>query len=156
MIEHEASIKLIEKHYFGNVETGDIDAAMACFTPDATVVIRHGDKPERVFSVETQTQATPLREFYQHLCGNYSVWFGEFDHYIDGEHDRAASRFTVRLTPKPGGLYGDNYEQKLLNCNFFEFRDGRISDMIIYYSNPDAGKSAAQASSAPTGYPPGD
>ena len=153
MIEHDTYIRLIEKNYFGNIEAGKIDAAMACFTRDAAVVIRHGDKPERLFRVEPHIDATPLREFYEHLCGNYSASFSEFSHYVDNEHDRAASRFIVRLLPKPEGLYASASEQKLSNCNFFEFSEGRISDMLIYYSNPDAVKSAPQSSVAPTGYP---
>lgn len=155
MIEREACITLIEQTYFGNVRNGNIDATMACFTPDAHVLIRHGDNPERRFGVEPGAGETSLRDFYAHLCGNYTAWFGAFQHYIDGDEDRAASRFTVRLSPKPDGLYADAGEQELLNCNFFEFRGGLISHMIIYYSNPAAGAAKDQKPGAPTGYPPG-
>jgi hypothetical protein len=144
---------LIEQTYFGNVESGGIDAVMACFTPGATVIIRHGDNPERFFDVQPSAGKTALREFYEHLCGNYDAWFGDYMHYIDTAQERAASRFTVRLTPKPDGLYADAGEQELLNCNFFEFRDDLISDMIIYYANPNAGNATAGLSAVPTGYP---
>jgi hypothetical protein len=56
------------------------------------------------------------------------------------------------LRPKPDGLYADADVQHLLNCNFFEFRDGLISHMIVYYVNPEAGEGGG---SAPTGYPQG-
>lgn len=152
-MDRESCIRLIEQTYFGNVESGGIDAVMACFTPGATVIIRHGDNPERFFGVQPSAGKTALREFYEHLCGNYDAWFGDYMHYIDTAQERAASRFTVRLTPKPDGLYADAGEQELLNCNFFEFRDDLISDMIIYYANPNAGNATAGLSAVPTGYP---
>jgi hypothetical protein len=147
-MNRESRITFIEKAYFGSVRGGNLDAVMGCFTADASVIIRHGDNPERLFGVQTSAVETPLREFYEHLCGNYDAWFGDYEHYIDIEEQRAASHFTVRLTPKPDGLYADAGTQELVNCNFFEFDGDLISHMIIYYANPTAG-----ASSTPTGYP---
>ena len=149
-MDRESCITFIEQSYFGNVSGGDMDAVMGCFTPDAGVIIRHGDNPERHFGVQPTGEASPLRKFYEHLCGNYDAWFGDFEHYVDTGGQRAASRFTVRLTPKPDGLYADAGTQELLNCNFFEFRDDLIGHMIIYYANPNAGSGV---STTPTGYP---
>jgi hypothetical protein len=149
-MDRASCIRFIEDTYFGNVAAGRIDGIMQCFTEGASVIIRHGDHPERLFGVQPTAAETPLRDFYAHLCGNYDAWFGDFEHYIDTEDHRAASRFTVRLTPKPGGLYADAGTQELFNCNFFEFRGDAISHMIIYYSNPNA---RAEASATPTGYP---
>ena len=146
-MDRKSCIAFIEQDYFGNVGAGNLQATMNCFTPDANVEIRHGDKPLRRFSVAPSGDATALTEFYAHLCGNYDAWFGEFQHFVDVEANRAASRFIVRLTPKPGGLYADAGTQELLNCNFFEFRNERISDMIIYYANPGS------TQQTPTGYP---
>ena len=147
-MDRESCITFIEKAYFGSVRGGNLDAVMGCFTADARVIIRHGDNQERLFGARPSDGETPLREFYEHLCGNYDAWFGDYEHYIDIEEQRAASRFTVRLTPKPDGLYADAGTQELVNCNFFEFDGDLISHMIIYYANPTAG-----ASSTPTGYP---
>ena len=144
-----ACIEFIEHSYFGSVMQGDVAGIMQCFTADAAVVIRHGDNPERYFTAASANEATDLLGFYDHLCGNFEAWFGDFEHYIDIDQARAASRFTVRLTPKPDGLYADQGVQELHNCNFFEFRDDRISHMIIYYANPQS----ADAAVAPTGYP---
>ena len=155
-MDRESCIAFIEQTYFDNVRDGRIDAVMACFTPDISVIIRHGDNPERLFAIHPSAGVTPLRRFYEHLCGNYDAWFGDFEHYVDSGEQRAASRFTVRLTPKPGGLYADAGTQELLNCNFFEFRDDLISHMIIYYANPKAGIAAAGHSATPTGYPKAD
>lgn len=149
-MDRESCIAFIEQTYFGNVRGGNVDAVMGCFTPDASLIIRHGDNPERHFGIHPAGEASPLREFYEHLCGNYDAWFGDFEHYIDTGEQRAASRFTVRLTPKPDGLYAGAGTQELLNCNFFEFHDDQISHMIIYYANPMAGIGELET---PTGYP---
>jgi hypothetical protein len=135
-------ITLIESRYFGSVMRADLPAIRACFTPDATVLIRHGDNPTRHFDAVT------LMDFYTHICGNYECWFGNFEHTLDLEALRAASRFRVRLTPRPTGLYAAAPAQILENCNFFDLTpDNLIRQMVIYYANPNA------APFAPTGYP---
>jgi hypothetical protein len=139
--------EFVEQAYFGNVARQDLPAVMACFNPYATVIIRHGDNPVRNFSVAAESSEDNLQAFYAHLCGNYDAWFGEFTHFVDTEAQRSACYFTVRLTPKPDGLYADAPVQTLRNCNFFEYADDRIQHMIIYYSNTES------AGDAPTGYP---
>lgn len=151
MHDRKSVIRFIEDAYFGRVSDARVDDLLACFSPDAKVIIRHGDNPERRFGFVPTGAETALSDFYAHLCGNYEAWFGDFEHTIDLGSQRAASRFTVRLTPKPDGLYADAGVQELLNCNFFEFEDGRISHMIIYYANPDPGDDRTDQ---PTGYPP--
>lgn len=146
-LDRAGSVELIEERYFGSVARADIDGVADCFTPSATVIIRHGDLPHRHFGVNPTGDEADLLEFYRHICGEYECWFGKFQHYIDVDQQRAASRFEVRLTPKPGGAYSDWPVQTLTNCNFFDFAGDRIEHMIIYYSNPGA-------SGNPTGYPP--
>jgi len=148
MQDRDSVTRFIEDAYFGSVSAARIDDVLACFAPDAKVIIRHGDNPERRFGLAATGGETALAEFYAHLCGNYTAWFGEFTHYIESR--RAASRFTVRLTPKAGGLYADAGTQELLNCNFFEFDNDLISHMIIYYANP---QSDGGTDRNPTGYP---
>ena len=143
----------IEATYFGSVAAERIDDVIACFQQDARVIIRHGDNPERHFAVNASREESPLRDFYGHLCGNYSVSFSEFVHFIDVDAQRAASHFLVHLVPKPDGLYADAGSQRLLNCNFFQFYDGLIRHMIIYYANPPADDLAPTSHAQPTGYP---
>jgi hypothetical protein len=149
-MDRESCTAFIEDTYFGNVCGGNIDSVMDCFAPDAKVIIRHGDNPERLFAVHPTAAESPLQEFYEHLCGNYDAWFGDFEHYVDTSEQRAASRFTVRLTPRPDGLYADAGPQELMNCNFFSFAGNRVHHMIIYYANP-----GSAFGPAPTGYPKG-
>ena len=146
-------VEFIEQRYFGNVAESNFDEILGCFNDDAQVIILHGDKPERRFALYPQAAESDLLSFYQHLCDNYECWFGNYHHYIDLETDSAASRFTVRLTPNPTGIYASFPAQELRNCNFFEFRDGRISDMIIYYANPETQTTNKQPTGKPTGYP---
>ena len=152
MMDRASCVEFIEQTYFGSVRNGDIGAIMACFDSEAKVIIRHGDNPERFFSVQPSGAATNLLDFYQHICGNYDARFGDFQHFIDIDEQRAASHFKVRLTPKPEGLYAEAGVQELLNCNFFEFNDGLIGHMIIYYANPQ-GDAATGSAKTPTGYP---
>lgn len=146
--EYGSYVDFVEQSYFANVQQGHINAVIDCFEADAKVVIRHGDNPVRLFAADTGAGETELRKFYEHLCGNYDVWFGDFQHYVDLEQQRSACYFTVRLQPKPDGLYAGAGTQELYNCNFFEYRADRISHMIIYYSNPQADNA-----DNPTGYP---
>ena len=142
-----AVIEFVEQTYFGNVQRQDIDAVMDCFNPEAEVFIRHGDNPLRHFSADPASGIDYLRDFYSHLCGNYEIQFDRFQHFVDLEAQRSACYFRVRLQPLPDGQYADAGLQELNNCNFFEYADGRIGHMIIYYSNTGSDRDA------PTGYP---
>ena len=154
MTERDACIHCVEESYFSNVRAGNLDLFLACFRPGAEVIIRHCDNAERVFSAGSGKDAVELAEFYQHLCGNYSAWFGNFVHFIDLEAQKSACHFKVRLTPKDKGLYAGAGTQELQNCNFFEYRDGLINHMIIYYSNSGAGGADVEVGGrTPTGYP---
>ena len=147
-LDRERCIQFIEDDYFGSVVAADLDKIRACFSSDAQVLIRHGDLAPRLFRPEPRTEGELdlMAGFYGHLCGNYAAWFGDFEHTIDTPAQRAASRFSVRLTPLADGDYAGEGVQALKNCNFFEFRDGLIQFMLIYYSNPTGGDAN------PTGY----
>ena len=148
MDDRSAYTDFIERRYFGKVAAGDIEAVMNCFDANAQVVIRHGDQPERRYSPSPEPGQEPLTSFFEHLCGNYDCWFGDFTHTVDAERNRAASRFRVRLTPRPDGLYSEFPVQQLMNSNFFEFDRGRITFMLINYAN-----TAGSDTPRPTGYP---
>ena len=142
----QAYITLVEDTYFGSVVRDDKDAILACFTADAVVTIRHGDETPRIFHRSPRAGQIHLSEFYGHLLQQFDAWFGEYQHYYDPETHTGASRFQVRLTPRPGQ---DVQAQHLFNCNFFELKGDKIREMLIYYSNPGAAAEAA------TGYPGG-
>ena len=147
-LERNDYIRLVEEDYFGNVVTGDLQKVLDCFTEDTAVTIRHGDNPPRLFSKNGAEGTGELQDFYKHLCGNFTPWFGDFDHYIDVPEQRCSCTFVVKLSPLPGSDYLDAGPQTLRNCNFFKYRDGKIEEMIIYYSNHESG-----LEQTPTGYP---
>jgi ketosteroid isomerase-like protein len=154
-LSREDYVKLVETDYFGSVMKRDFDAVVACFTDDATVTIYHGDAEPRIFKAAPGPGETPLRAFFEHLLANYDPMFDEFVHFVDAAGERCAATFAVRLTPKPESAYQDYGVQHLRNCNFFQCRDGRIHDMIIYYANPAIGGAGEPTEAKPTGFPKG-
>jgi hypothetical protein len=140
----QAYIELVEETYFGSVVRRDMDAILGCFSADAVVTIRHGDDAPRLFHQSPGPGEVPLSEFYAHLLAQFDPWFGDYQHYYDPIAHTGASRFQVRLTPRPGQQVD---AQHLFNCNFFELEGEKIRAMLIYYSNPGANAQAA------TGYP---
>ena len=122
-------------------------ATLRCFTPDARVTIYHGDAAPRIFLAAPAAGESPLRDFFDHLLANYAVRFSGFRHFVDAESERCAATFDVEITPKPDSAYLVAGVRHLKNCNFFQCRDGKIFDMIIYYATPGA------APDGPTGFP---
>ena len=143
-MDRDGMIRLVEHDYFGNVAAARIDAALACFCDGAEVTIRHGDLEPRIFRHGADQGA--LEGFLRHLTQQYDPWFGDFEHYVDVEQQRIASRFTVRLTTR---MPESHPSTVLKNCNFFDLEDGQIRHMLIYYTNPGA------ESGEYTGYPTG-
>jgi hypothetical protein len=148
-----AIIQLVEHEYFGSVSRRDIPSVLACFTRDAAVRIYHGDNPTRNFFMTTRRGQTPLAMFYQHLTENFQARFLDFEHFIDLPARRSAATFAVRLRPYRSSPYHPSGSLTLNNCNFFEYRRGRIQRMTIYYANPLLGKKLGLASMGPTGFP---
>ena len=111
-------IYLIEQSYFENVTLEKIDQILDCFTDDCLITIRHGDNPLRIFIKNPSSDEMHLRDFYDHLCGYFDAWFGNFTHYIDADNDKCACTFTVELTPKKDSDYLGADVQTLNNCNF--------------------------------------
>ena len=140
-------VNLVENESFGSVNREDIAAALHCFTPDAHVTIYHGDAAARRFAVTPGRGESPLRDFYDHLLANYVARFSGFHHYVDPPSECCAAHFDVELSPKPDSAYLGAGTRHLNNCNFFQCRDGKIHDMIIYYADPGADPAA------PTGFP---
>jgi len=147
---HNYYVKLVEEDYFGSVTGQDKDAILDCFTEDARVTIYHGDNKPRCFRGKPTSGESPISIFFDHLLRNYDPRFEDFTHFVDAVHDRCAAHFRVHLTPKLDSPYLPVGVLVLQNCNFFLCRDGKIDDMILYYSNPSAGNATQPT---PTGFP---
>jgi hypothetical protein len=147
-------VQLVEEHYFGNVSLDRQDAVLACFTPDAEIVIRHGDHPVRILKGQPGPDESHLSDFWRHLNGNYRARFSGFQHFVDLANQRCAATFTVSLEPKPGSAYEAQGVQTLQNCNFFWLQGRLIERMVVYYSNPAPLSAETPKANRPTGYPP--
>lgn len=121
----EALRALVER-YFAAVDQMDLEATLACFVPDARLVIaNHG--------LEYEGRDTGLRGMFERLNKRYaSVWHGDFDHVIDVPAQRVASRFRVENITHAGEKLHKN------NCNFFTLRDGLFSQVYVYMSGDNS------------------
>lgn len=138
-IDRAQSISLVEDAYFGRVKTPDLDGLLALFTYDARMTVYHGDGAPDVFAAnpnETMGEA-PLTAYFGYVFDNFNVDYEDFVHTVDYDAQRHACTFQVRLTPKPGSEAEAVGVQVYSNCNFFEYRDGQIADIIVYYVNPN-------------------
>jgi hypothetical protein len=148
----DAVISFVEQAYFGSAMRADVAGMLDCFASDACVTVRHGDNPARYFSPAAHGRYAVLGAFFEHLCGTFEPWFGDFQHFVDLEHDRSACYFTVRLTPRLPEMLAATGVLELRNCNFFHYQEKKIQDMTIYYSN----SGADGQENTPTGYPQPD
>jgi ketosteroid isomerase-like protein len=124
--------------YFDAVVREDRAGVLDRFTEDAVINIINGDNPLEVFHKRAGAGERPFDEFYGHLHANYTARFDDMECIVDVEGGTAAAIFKPLLTPKPGSAYAADGEQRLRNCNFFWFQDGRIARMTIYYARPGA------------------
>lgn len=147
-------VRLVEEQYFGNVSLNRQAEVLACFTPDAEILIRHGDNPTRVLKGRPSPGESHLSDFWRHLNVNFHAIFSDFTHFVDIGQHRCAATFRVTLTPRPGSAYESQGTQTLQNCNFFWLRGPLIERMIVYYANPGAPGGKPATAGRPTGYPP--
>jgi len=131
----EDYIHFVEQRYFGAVRAADHDAVLATFAPDAKLVGYMGDAPARIMTLQPGPGEEPLTEFMQ-FAAHFELTYQDFVHFVDLDAHRVASHFTLLMVPRPGGLMAHMPGRMMRNCNFFQFRRGRLSDVIAYFSNP--------------------
>lgn len=118
-------LRALVERYFSAVDRMDVDATLACFTPDAHFCIaNHG---------VSYHGHEALRGMYERLNGRYAkVWHGDFDHVLDVPAQRAASRFRVENTTREGAVLHKN------NCNFFRVDGGKFVEVFVYMSGENS------------------
>jgi hypothetical protein len=149
----ERLIRLMRDDYFGSVMREDYPGAASCFTDDSHITIFHGDNPKRRFTKLPEEGPTSYRHFWGHIFDNYRARFTDFRFVVDLPESCAAATFLVTMDPKLTSAYRETGVLTLNNCNFFWFRDGLISEMIIYYANPTLGARLGLKAGAPTAFP---
>ena len=111
--------------YFAAVDRMDLQATLACFTPDARFTIAN-------FDTVYEERDGGIREMFERLNTRYaSVWHGDFDHVAQAP-DRIASRFRVENRTFDGQLLIKN------NCNFFRLRGNLFCEVFVYMSGDNS------------------
>jgi ketosteroid isomerase-like protein len=124
-------IDFVERAYFGAVKAGDAEAVLAHFAPGAALTAYMGDAPARVMRRAPGASEESLDDFMR-AGERFDLTYLDFVHFVDCAAERVASHFTLLIVPRAG----DVPSRRMRNCNFFQFRDGVLVDVIAYFCNP--------------------
>lgn len=114
--------QMVEQRYFGNVDNKFLESVLDCFDPEATFTIQTDNL--------THTGVAGIRRMFSDFFQAYSkIWHGEFQPVVDVERQTVAVQFIATRDTFEGR------HQRALNCNFFRFKDGRISSVTVYMSD---------------------
>jgi hypothetical protein len=109
-------IDFVERAYFGAVKAGDAEAVLA---------------PARVMRRAPGASEESLDDFMR-AGERFDLTYLDFVHFVDCAAERVASHFTLLIVPRAD----DVPPRRMRNCNFFQFRDGVLVDVIAYFCNP--------------------
>ena len=115
----------LAERYFDAVDRMDLQATLACFSPDARFTIA-------TFNTSYQGRDSEIRAMFERLYARYAaVWHGDFDHVVQAP-ERIACRFRVENRRFDG-------EQLVKhNCNFFRVRGELFEDVFVYMSGDNS------------------
>nr|WP_047169160.1 nuclear transport factor 2 family protein [Sphingomonas sp. Y57] len=120
-LTRERLISLARDEYFANVDAGNIDAAVACFHPEALFTVQT--------SFATITGTSAIREMIERLVtSNEKVVHRDFVFTVDEANGRIAASFTVELTGK------DGTNTVMQNTNFWRVRGDKFQEVYVYMS----------------------
>ncbi|MYL71680.1 hypothetical protein GLW00_12500 [Halobacillus litoralis] len=118
-------VKMVEDHYFRNVDANNLEGVLECFREDAVFTI------QTAHSVHKGTDE--IKEMFINLFNNYQpkMVHKDFRHVIDEDKNCCASQFNVELIET-------NSDQEILltNCNFFYLDEqGKFKEVYVYMSD---------------------
>jgi ketosteroid isomerase-like protein len=118
-------VNLVEQAYFASVRRRDLNGALACFNEDAVFTI------QSAFTTYSGRD-TEIRGMFERFFRGYtSIIHREFEHVVDLDHDRGATRFSVDLVD------AQQAASTMSNCNFFYLENGRFKRVYVYMSGPN-------------------
>jgi hypothetical protein len=118
-------VNLVEKAYFASVRRRDLGGTLACFNEDAVFTI------QSAFTTYSGRD-TEIRRMFERFFGGYtSIIHRDFDHVVDLDNDRCATRFSVDL------VNAQQAASTMSNCNFFYLKNGRFQRVYVYMSGPN-------------------
>lgn len=118
----EGLINMVENKYFANVDGKNLEPAVACFTPDATLTVQTA-------KVTHSGHDEIRRMFTDFMASTKTIYHGDFSHVVDVENQCIASQFIAKND------YDDGRHVAMRNCNFFRLEDGRFKTVTIYMSD---------------------
>ena len=122
MLNREELIALVEDAYFSNVDSKNLEPAVACFAEDAELRIQSAHV--------SRIGHDQIRRMFGDFMGTTKIiYHGDFIHVVDVEHQWIASQFVARND------YDDGRHVEMRNCNFFQIEDGRFKRVTIYMTD---------------------
>ena len=120
-LSREALIDLAVTRYFGQVDSKNLDATLACFNDEAlfcvqTAFTRHAGK------------AAIGRMFTDFFEAWETIVHKDFVCTVDEKNGRIAASFEAVLTAADGQV------TRFFNTNFWRVRDGRFQEVYVYFS----------------------
>jgi ketosteroid isomerase-like protein len=128
-------VDFVERLYFGAVRAADVAGVLSLFAPEAVLTGDRGDAPARVLRLEPRAGEESLEAFMA-AGRDFELSYQDFLHVVDCAACRIASRFTLLMVPRAGGAQAHMPARRMHNCNFFQFRDGQLIDVVAYFCNP--------------------
>lgn len=131
----EDYIHFVEVLYFGAMQAGKHEAVLAHFAPGALLTGYAGDAPARVLARQPAPGQSSLDAFMG-AVRDFDLKYLDFVHTVDTDAQRIASTFTLILRPKPEGAFRDVPIRRMRNCNFFQFQNNCLTNVVAYFCNP--------------------
>ncbi len=135
----EDYIHFVEVLYFDAVRRADHETVVSYFAPGAALTGYGGDAAAMVVRKVPGEGEGSLDDFMK-FAANFDLTYRDFVHYVDLDAQRVASHFTLLMVPKPDGAATHIPPRRMKNCNFFQFENGLLTEVVAYFSNP--GKAA--------------
>ena len=115
-------VELVEKHYFHNVDSKNIDPVLKCFAEDAVLSVQTA-------GASHSGRDGAIRKMFEGFMGDIkTIYHGDFTHVVDIENQKIATQFVARND------YDDGQHVEMRNCNFFELEEGLFKLVTIYMS----------------------
>ena len=123
--KHHDYVNLVEQDYFASVRERDLARTLECFDENAVFTIQSAFKTY-------SGRDTEIRGMFERFFRSYtSIIHRDFEHVVDLDHQRCATRFSVDLMSEQQSA------SAMSNCNFFYLENGRFKRVYVYMSGPN-------------------
>ncbi len=131
----EDYVYFVEVLYFGAMQAGKYEAVLAHFAPGALLTGYAGDAPAKMLARQPAPGQSSLDAFMSGVQ-DFDLNYLDFVHTVDTQAHRIASYFTLIMSPRPDGAASHLPARRLRNCNFFQFENNYLTNVVAYFCNP--------------------